>query len=78
MDDGNEIYIVNSEYKFFDNEDAAIVGKQLDDINKWLEENPKINAMPCKARNLLFLRACKYDLEKTKKKLKRYVCFVLI
>ncbi|KAL5292985.1 hypothetical protein ACFFRR_011632 [Megaselia abdita] len=69
---GDEIYIVSSEYQFFDGEDSAIVGKQLDDLNRWLEENPKINAMKCSARNLLFLRGCKYDLEKTKKKLKSF------
>lgn len=69
----DEVYIVNSEYKFFDNEDAESIDKKLDDINQWLEENPKINAKKCNARNLLFLRGCKYDLEKTKKKLERFV-----
>lgn len=69
----DEIYVVSSEYTFFEGEDVAIVGKQLDDIIGWLEENPKINAMKCNARNLLFLRGCKYDLEKTKKKLRRLV-----
>lgn len=67
----DEVYVVSPEYKFFDDEDAVVVGKQLDDINRWLEENPEINAMKCTARNLLFLRGCKYDLEKTKKKLRR-------
>ncbi|XP_055906223.1 retinol-binding protein pinta [Eupeodes corollae] len=44
----------------------------LESINKWLEENPNINA--CRDENHLtfFLRSCKYDLEKTKKKIKSF------
>lgn len=42
----------------------------LQKIYEWLDENPNINA--CRDENHLtfFLRSCKYDLEKTKKKIK--------
>lgn len=73
MDASDEQYVVSSVHKIFDDEDAEIVAKQIEDINEWLEENPEINAMKCDARNLMFLRGCKYNLDKTKKKIRRLV-----
>ncbi|XP_055849969.1 retinol-binding protein pinta [Episyrphus balteatus] len=47
----------------------------LEKIHEWLDENPNVNA--CRDENHLtfFLRSCKYDLEKTKKKIK---CFYIM
>lgn len=69
----DHVYIVSSDYELFEDEDAEIVVKQMEDINKWLDGHPEINAMKCEARSLVFLRACKYDLDKTKKKIRRLV-----
>lgn len=42
------------------------------EIQKWLEENPKINSNKNEEAILPFLRGCKYDMERTKKKIKNY------
>lgn len=39
-------------------------------IHKWLNEHPEINAHNDPATIIFFLRGCKFDLEKTKKKIK--------
>lgn len=39
-------------------------------IQEWLGENPKINGDPNPKVVLCFLRGCKFNLDKTKKKIK--------
>lgn len=70
---GDEVYIVNSEYNFFDKEDVECINNKLDELNQWIDENPQINAKKCNARNLCFLRSCRFDSETTKIKLERLV-----
>lgn len=43
----------------------------LNEIKKWLEDNPNIKARNDKITLLYFLRGCKYDLERTKTKIER-------
>uniref|UniRef100_A0A336N1X3 CSON011904 protein n=1 Tax=Culicoides sonorensis TaxID=179676 RepID=A0A336N1X3_CULSO len=41
-------------------------------LKSWLKENPKINANPDPLSLLYFLRACKYDLDRTKENIKKF------
>ncbi|XP_037950885.1 retinol-binding protein pinta [Teleopsis dalmanni] len=45
---------------------------QLQHLRRWLDENPQINARRDAETLLFFLRNCKYDLERTKKKIKSF------
>lgn len=45
-------------------------------ISEWLEENPKINGHNDPTTILFFLRGCKFNLDKTKKKIKWQVFVV--
>lgn len=44
----------------------------LNEIKKWLEDNPNIKARNDKITLLYFLRGCKYDLERTKTKIESF------
>lgn len=44
---------------------------QIQLISQWLKENPNVNANSDFENLLFFLRSCKYDLERTKKKIKK-------
>lgn len=46
------------------------VNLQLQQISKWLEENPQVNACNDLTNLLFFLRNCKFDVERTKRKIK--------
>lgn len=46
--------------------------KCLNAVRDWLRENPNLNARSDDLSLLAFLRACKFDLERTKKKLSNY------
>lgn len=62
-------------------EDAlAILGEtkslrhdHIQKIQRWITENPQINAHNHPKTIIFFLRGCKFDLEKTKLKIKRCV-----
>uniref|UniRef100_A0A1A9WNM6 CRAL-TRIO domain-containing protein n=1 Tax=Glossina brevipalpis TaxID=37001 RepID=A0A1A9WNM6_9MUSC len=52
--------------------DPAKIAVQMQMLLKWLTDNPSINARMDYDNLAFFLRSCKYDLERTKKKIK---CF---
>ncbi|XP_011186013.1 retinol-binding protein pinta [Zeugodacus cucurbitae] len=45
---------------------------QVQHISQWLRENPNVNANNDFENLLFFLRSCKYDLDRTKKKIKNF------
>lgn len=54
------------------NEHSQIRDSTVNEIRKYLESNPDINAK-CDYNNILmFLRCCKFDVEKTKVKIKNF------
>lgn len=53
------------------NETAEVREQSVLKIQEFLKENTLINAHPDRKCILNFLRSCKYDIEKTKKKMKR-------
>uniref|UniRef100_A0A1A9V8R4 CRAL-TRIO domain-containing protein n=1 Tax=Glossina austeni TaxID=7395 RepID=A0A1A9V8R4_GLOAU len=52
--------------------DPARMAREMQSLLKWLTDNPNINARMDYENLAFFLRSCKYDLERTKKKIK---CF---
>lgn len=53
--------------------DPEQINTQLQNLVQWLKDNPSINGCMDFNNLLFFLRACKHDLERTKKKIKRLV-----
>lgn len=51
-------------------ETSEIRNEQILIIAKWLDENPNINGHNDPRTIIFFLRGCKFDVEKTKKKMK--------
>lgn len=47
-------------------------------IKEWIDENPEINANPDPVPLLYFLRACKFDIDRTKEYIKRFKKFLRI
>ncbi|XP_053945240.1 retinol-binding protein pinta [Anastrepha ludens] len=45
---------------------------QVQHISQWLKENPNVNANSEYENLFFFLRSCKYDIERTKKKIKNF------
>ncbi|XP_054747402.1 retinol-binding protein pinta [Anastrepha obliqua] len=45
---------------------------QVQHISQWLKENPNVNANSEYENLFFFLRSCKYDTERTKKKIKNF------
>lgn len=45
--------------------------ESLDLIKAWLDENPEINANPDPKSLMYFIRACKFDIERTKENIKK-------
>lgn len=54
------------------NETETKRNESVKEIQNWLEENPKINGNYDEESILPFLRGCKYDMAKTKKKIENY------
>lgn len=50
-------------------ETAEVRNEQILIIQKWLADNPNINGQTDPRTIIFFLRGCKFDLEKTKKKI---------
>uniref|UniRef100_A0A1B0A7W2 CRAL-TRIO domain-containing protein n=1 Tax=Glossina pallidipes TaxID=7398 RepID=A0A1B0A7W2_GLOPL len=50
--------------------DPARIAREMQSLLKWLTDNPNINARMDYENLAFFLRSCKYDLERTKKKIK--------
>lgn len=50
-------------------ETRGIREKFLTEINKWLDENPHINAFRDPTNLLHFIRGAKFDIDKAKKKI---------
>lgn len=51
-------------------ERPKIRNEQVQIIHRWLLENPNVNAHNDPRTIIFFLRGCKFDVEKTKKKIK--------
>lgn len=51
-------------------ETPEIRNEQILIIQKWLDENPHINGHNDPQTIIFFLRGCKFDVEKTKKKMR--------
>lgn len=46
--------------------------KHIDEIRKWLGDNPKVGARTEDEHIVCFLRGCKYDTERTKEKIRNF------
>lgn len=46
--------------------------KHIDEIRKWLKDNPKLGARMEDEHIVCFLRGCKYNMESTKDKIRRF------
>lgn len=53
-------------------EDAEFIRESLDNLKKWTEENPNLHIRNEDKYLLIFLRCCKYDLKKTKERIKNF------
>ena len=51
-------------------ERKSLRNQQIQLIQKWLQENPQVNAHPDPRTIIFFLRGCKFDVDKAKKKIK--------
>lgn len=54
----------------FNVNDPDKVHQKVQIVCQWLTDNPQINACTDNENLLFFLRSCKYDIDRTKKKLK--------
>lgn len=58
--------------------DADRIRTQVQLLSAWLNENPQINARKDFASIMFFLKSCKYDVERTKNKIKMYIKITVI
>lgn len=71
----NKVIVDNSAVEYAKNNLNETETKRKDyvkEIRKWFDDNPNLNGNKDEEAIIPFLRGCKYDLEKTKKKLSNY------
>lgn len=73
---GTEVCMVSDEAKKYAEkilgETPEVRQNAVEEIRRFLDENPSVNGKTDSYNILTFLRCCKFDIEKTKVKIKKY------